>query len=261
MPVTTKSALKYSAETLDKWVVEAKNRDPVRWLIEGIVPGSGVMLISGQQKRARKTYFVMSLGLGIATGTHPVFTVNESGPVYAVFEEGRDAPTAERFEKICEAHKVDVPDNFHILWRPRVHLDNPNQAKALLADIAEKKPRVVILDPFFRMISGDENRQEDVNKVINTVFDMRDMGTTVILLAHLDKSRGETPTKDIDQQLRGSGVLANSYDVHAALRKYKQRSKHIDLTVRDREGPEIDYTLRWNTKTADFSVTKSPVAD
>ena len=231
---------------MDAWIPEALATKQQSWLIDGMIPSDGVVIISGQQKRARKTYFAMSLGLGVATGTHPILSVKGQGPVLGIFEEGRDAPTAERFTKLYEAHGLDTVPNFHIAWRPRIKLDDKDHRKALLEAIDTIKPVFVILDPFFRMISGDENRQEDVNKVIDTVFDIRDKGCTVALLAHLDKSRGESHASDIDQQIRGSGVLANSYDVHLALRKYKAKHKHIQLTVRDREGPERVYHQTWN---------------
>lgn len=244
-PTVDSSTFNLDIQTLDEWVPKAKASKEQQWLIDGFIPSDGITLISGQQKRARKTYFAMSAGIAITTGIHDAFRVKDVGPVLGVFEEGRDAPTASRFEQLCNAHSVAIPNNFHIAWRPRLKLNNPKHARELVNAVKRIQPKAVILDPLYRMVDGDENSQEDINAVVNTIFEVRALGPVVILLAHLDKARGETASKDIDQQIRGSSLIANMYDTHIALRKYKPRQKHIDVIVRDREGPECEYMLKW----------------
>lgn len=239
---------------LADWIPNAKITNKTPWLVKGFIPSDGIVLVSGQQKKARKTYFAMSIGIGIATGCHPSLEICDTGTVLGIFEEGRDAPTADRFEKLCEVHGVSIPSNFHIAWRPRLKLNNKDHKKILLEQIDKLKPKVVILDPLYRMIDGDENKQEDVNGVVETIFEIRSRNIVVILLVHLDKSRGEMASKDIDHQLRGSSLIPNMYDVHVALRKYKAKTKHIDVIVRDREGPEYSYMMRWGDD-ATFKMT------
>jgi RecA-family ATPase len=109
-----------------------------------------------------------------------------------------------------------------------------------------------VLDPLAQILSGDENSQEDIRKIVDAMKLIQKAGETetthgpaVALLCHLNKGNNEAA--DIDAQLRGSSALAGCYDAHLAIRGTKQKLK---LTVRAKEAEEMEFGLTWqNTHT------------
>ncbi|NJO17728.1 MAG: AAA family ATPase [Thioploca sp.] len=158
-------------------------------------------------------------------------------------------PLAYRMRAILHNMGVkEPPKDFYLAFRPLIKLDREEHVKLVLNAVKKYKPRLVILDPLFRMLEGDENSQKDINKVIDALFKIRACGTVIMLLAHLNTTHGDNAQKDIDSQVRGSSLIVGSYDVHLALRKYTNKTKHIDLTVRNRNGAEEEFAVFWKIK-------------
>lgn len=236
---------------LSTFIHDGLNSPEPAWLIRGLIPYNGITLMSGQQKLAMKTFTVMQLGVSIATGrsTRSIETMRR-GPVLGLFEEGRHQKLASRYAAICDAMNVDwrrgEADDFFMVYRPLLKLDGPECRKQLLKVVREVKPLVVILDPFFRMMDGDENRQEDVNHAMDTLFALQQQGCTPLFLAHL--TGGVNPKQDIDAQIRGSTLISNSYDVHIALRRYKRTEKYVSFEVRSRDAEPFEGIIKWDIR-------------
>lgn len=237
---------------LNDWLSEA--RTATRWIVEHIVPCDSLVLVSGQQKRAHKTWLADSLAIAISTGV-PIggFNVLEPGPVLYCQEEGSFAGTRNRILGICQTYKVSQADlnNIHFSFHRRVKLDAPKWRKALVDYVSEHNIKCIVLDAITYMHLADENKISEMAPVIETLQDMRSLGASVIYLAHLDKTRGESKRADIDSQVRGASIVVNAYDQHIALRRYAMKEQWIKLTVRAREAEERDYRLRWDIKLGD----------
>jgi hypothetical protein len=224
-------------------------KDARRWLIPGFVSQQGIVLVSGQQKLARKTLFADMLTLCGATKTAhsmvaPVRPIN----ILYIEEEGEDFGTHNTFSAMGNGIGVDPKSisNVFYAFHDRVTLDTPRWRKHLVSKIKEHEIDLVILDALTYLHEGDESSTADMVRVVKTLQDLRAAGAAVMCLAHLDKQRGEDPSRDIDTQIRGSATIVNAYDVHLALRRYREKQRWVDLTVRQRHGPEEHLRIYWD---------------
>ncbi|NJO17729.1 MAG: hypothetical protein HC877_18945 [Thioploca sp.] len=72
MPRISKDeANQFNVVGLSEWLKYVESSKTQNWLVKQFVPSGGIVLMTGHQKRTQKTYTAISLGLGIAHGTHP----------------------------------------------------------------------------------------------------------------------------------------------------------------------------------------------
>lgn len=236
--------------TLDVWFKEVEKAQ--RWLIPQFIPADAIVLTSGQKKRAMKTFSAMTTALCLATGTKAsMFQPVGDMPVLFLEEEGGRAETRERLMGICRTLKIDPEAKSKPLrhlffsYHNRAKLDDRRWSEELAKLVKREGIKYVVLDAIVYMHSGDENKVSEMTPVVSAMQGMRYHGATVNFLAHLDKTRGGNKREDVDDQVRGSGVLTDCFDTHLAYRRYKMTDAHIDLTVRHRSGPEKKYTVAW----------------
>lgn len=242
-----KEELPWQPPTLAEWLDSVD--ESARWIIENLIPDDALVIISGQQKRAFKTWFAFLVALSVATGkTFGLLKPQRTGPVLIIEEEGSKAETKGRFLKLCATYGIDPKTltNIRFSHRERVKLDDKDWRRKLVLLVREMKPALVIYDALTLSHTGDENKQEDMIAVVDSMQAARQQGATFIMLAHLDKARGENPRADIDNQVRGSSVVVNAYDSHLALRRYKMTAAHIDLIARHRGASEHFYSASWD---------------
>lgn len=233
--------------TLDQWLAEVDETQ--EWLIDRIIPRDALVLVSGHQKRAYKTWFSFLAGLVLASGrTQSLFRPLVTGPVLIVEEEGARPQTKQRFQMLANTYGFTPEEmrNVYFSHRQRVKLDDPGWRAKLLAAARHIKPVLVIYDALSYAHTGDENSHADMAPVIDTLQALRSTGASVAVLAHLDKQRGENPRADIDTQVRGSSIIVNAYDMHLALRRYKMSAAHIDCIARARDAAEARYSITWD---------------
>jgi len=176
-----------------------------RWLVEELFASSSVGLLGGPPK-AFKTWVAAELALAVATGT-PAFgryAVPDPGPVLFFGAEDPPPDLRTRFDGIARARRVDlarVP--LFLLDVDALRLDDPRHLDRLRRTIARHAPRLLVLDPFVRLVAGlDENSARDVSAVLGALRTLqREQHVTILLVHHMRKSPAAHPA----QQLRGSG--------------------------------------------------------
>jgi RecA-family ATPase len=233
--------------TLAEWLFEEGAHR--RWIVPELVPAESLILVSGQQKLAKKTWFSDALALAISTGVVIGGLKTEcAGPVLYCQEEGSHAGTRERLFGLCRTYDIDPKSlqKTYYAFHNRVKLDTELWSERLLRAVEAWHPVLVIFDNLSYMHLGDENSSADMNVVADTIHNLRAAGASIMFLAHLDKVRGARPKADIDSQVRGSSLIVNFYDVHLALRRYRESEAHINLTARYREDEERIYTISWD---------------
>jgi hypothetical protein len=179
-----------------------------RWLIRPLWMASAVGIVGGEPKTF-KTWLTGEISHAVATGqpAFGLFDVEAQGSVLVFHHEDGQQQMRSRFESIATAHGTrieDIPICF--LDVPALHLDDSTQVEALRMTVSELKPRLIVLDPFVRLVRGlDENSASDVARVLGELRQIqRDFDVAVLLVHHMRKSRTAHP----GQQLRGSGDFA-----------------------------------------------------
>jgi RecA-family ATPase len=226
--------------------LKAADKKP-RWVVKGLVLDSAVMLCSGQKKRAGKSFVGMHTAIGMAAGVpFGLWVPEQRFPVIFCEEEGPLGPTADRLRACCRSLSVD-PDSLTNLWFAHKHglkLDDPKWSKKIIGKIQETGAKLMVLDALGYMHRSDENNTKDMQRIREGVLEATKQGCSVLMLHHLTKSID--PKIDADDQVRGSGVVTDQYDVHLVLRRYDEASPVTDFQLRFKDYEWKNYSLRWN---------------
>ena len=220
------------------------------WLCPRFTPTDSIILLSGQKKRAQKTWFAMANAVSVSTGrVLGPFEPASAQPVLFVEEEGSRLRTKQRWEAICRAASLETNDltRLYFVFRRRVKLDDPRWVSALVKKAKETRPSLVVFDALAYLKRGDENNLTEMLPVLDALYEIRGASApnaSVMVLAHLDKARGASPGLDIDDQVRGSGVFTDAYDLHLALRRYASRGP-LQLIIRARDEEEKYFQVTW----------------
>lgn len=244
---------KFEPVEMSQWLGDIDNEGELDWLVRRAIPRGGVCLLSGQQKRSMKTWFSIQTAISLSTGLSlgGELEVERPGRTIIVMEEGSKFGYRDRFDACLAGHELNrkaISGVCHMLFRQQVKLDRRQHRDAILRMAEKYQPDLIIFDTLYRMFAGDENKQEDANRMLDTLLGLGEQQFASLVLLHLDKTRGTDKGRDIDDQVRGSGVITNGYDCHIALRRYEIKQKFIDLTVRPREGEEWHKQILWNIK-------------
>ena len=181
-------------------------------LIEGVLRQGHKMLIAGPSK-AGKSYGLIELCCAIAEGREWLGWKCTKGRVLYVNLELDRASCLHRFKDIYTAC-VWKPENIRNLdiWNLRgksVPMDK--LAPKLIRRAAKKNYIAIIIDPIYKIITGDENSADQMAQFCNQ-FDLvcTELGCAVIYCHHHSKgSQGQKRSMD---RASGSGVFARDPD-------------------------------------------------
>lgn len=181
-------------------------------LIGGILRRGHKMLISGSSK-AGKSFLLMELALAISSGRDWLGFPCKKGRVLYVNLEIDEPSAARRFLDICEALGLDKEAASGVsTWPLR---GNAMKLDLLVPKLIRKMRGqhfdAVIIDPIYKVITGDENNASDMGAFCNE-FDKicKATGCAVIYCHHHRKgSLGNTRAMD---RASGSGVFARDPD-------------------------------------------------
>ena len=181
-------------------------------LIEGVLRQGHKMLIAGPSK-AGKSYGLIELCCAIAEGREWLGWRCTQGRVLYVNLELDRASCLHRFKDIYTAMNWR-PDNIRNLdiWNLRgksVPMDK--LAPKLIRRASKKNYIAIIIDPIYKIITGDENSADQMAQFCNQ-FDLvcTELGCAVIYCHHHSKgSQGQKRSMD---RASGSGVFARDPD-------------------------------------------------
>lgn len=181
-------------------------------LIEGILRQGHKMLIAGPSK-AGKSFAQIELCIAIAEGTSWFgFKCTQGRILYVNLELDR-ASCLHRFKDVYNALKIKPNSLKNIdIWNLRgrsVPMDK--LAPKLIRRAKQKNYTAVVIDPIYKVITGDENSADQMAAFCNQ-FDKicTELGTAVIYCHH--HSKGSQAGKRSMDKASGSGVFARDPD-------------------------------------------------
>lgn len=184
-------------------------------LIEGVLRCGHKMLISGSSK-AGKSFLLMELCVALANGGSWLGMKCRQGKVLYVNLEIDNASCINRFINIYKALGKDESeltnaDNISI-WNLRGHaVPLTELVPKIVRRIKNEGYEAVIIDPIYKVITGDENNASDMAAFCNQ-FDKicNETGCSVIYCHH--HSKGAQGSKRAIDRASGSGVFARDPD-------------------------------------------------
>src|SRR5512135_2957887 len=204
-----------------------------RWLVEGLWAEQAVGIIGGEPKCC-KSFMALSLGVAVASGKPCLgrFAVPRPGKVLLYPAEDALSTVRRRLEGICASQDIDFETlPFWVITAQRLRLDVAADRAALESTIKELQPKLLILDPFVRLHSTDENASGEVSTLLEHLRQLERTYNLAVALVHHSKKGASR--KRPGQALRGSSDLHAWGDSNLYLARPEEDSE-IQLTVEHR---------------------------
>ena len=181
-------------------------------LISGVLRCGHKMLISGSSK-AGKSFLLMELSIAIAEGRPWLgFNCKKGRVLYVNLEIDRNSCINRFAEIYCAMHLKPGKNSYLDIWNLRGKaLPLDKLVPKLLRRMRDKHYDAVIIDPIYKVITGDENNASDMAAFCNQ-FDRicTETGCATIYCHH--HSKGTQGSKRAMDRASGSGVFARDPD-------------------------------------------------
>ena len=223
---------------------------PLRWVIPGLVPAGGLILLAGAQKLGKST-LAMDASVGIAARQTVLGRPTLGGPTLYVLEEGAPAGIADRFRRIVA--RRGMPADAHVMIRKGIRADEKRRWQRLLDEVEQLQPVLVVLDPLVRLHGSDEDRAHLMSPVMAALQQITTSGSAVIAVHHVAKhGKGEGA---VGNAARGSGAIISATDGNLVLTR-KNGHLRLESEMRDAEGEQLE--LVFDGATASFTLLDEP---
>lgn len=181
-------------------------------LIKGVLRQGHKMLIAGPSK-AGKSFALINMSIAIAEGHHWFGWECTQGKVLYVNLELDRASCLHRFRDVYKAMGIEARNISNIdIWNLRGKTVPMDKLVPKLIRRAYKKGYIaVIIDPIYKVLTGDENSADQMAHFTNQ-FDKvaTELGSSVIYCHH--HSKGSQGGKKSMDRASGSGVFARDPD-------------------------------------------------
>jgi len=214
-------------------------------LIEGVLRCGHKMLISGASK-AGKSFLLAELCIAIATGGQWLGMQCRQGQVLYVNLEIDGNSAICRFLDICKVMgvgKVNL-DNIRI-WNIRGHAVPLDQlVPRLIRRIRDDHYAAIIIDPIYKVITGDENNASEMGYFCNQFDRICAEANCAVIYCH-HHSKGAQGAKRAMDRASGSGVFARDPDAQLDLIEL-ELTEDLKNNVRDGEASawRVESSLR-----------------
>lgn len=181
-------------------------------LISGVLRQGHKMLISGPSK-AGKSFLLTELCIAIAEGKEWIGMQCAQGKVLYVNLEIDEATIFRRFREVYDALGLQ-PDHIANIdvWNLRGHsVPMDKLAPILIHRCEEKGYMAVVIDPIYKVITGDENSASEMAYFCNQ-FDRICVGLHCAVIYSHHHAKGLQGTKRTMDRASGSGVFARDPD-------------------------------------------------
>jgi len=208
-----------------------------RWLVEALWAEQAVGILGGAPKCC-KSFCALDVAVSIASGAPCLgrFKPMQTGRVLIFAGEDPLELVRERLAGIARAAHHDLESlELFVVTAPRVRLDVEDDRTRLSNTIEALKPKLLVLDPFVRLHSGDENVVAEVAPVLDFLRGLqRRFGCSVLLVHHARKNVGGLRG---GQALRGSSELFAWTDSNLSLRR---KGDQLLLSAEHRSAPALE---------------------
>ena len=181
-------------------------------LIEGILREGHKLLISGASK-AGKSFLLIELCVAIADGSTWLGRKCKKGRVMYINLELDPASCLHRFADVIKATATDLSVSKNLdIWNLRGRSEPLDQlAPKLIRRAMKGGYAAIIVDPIYKVITGDENAAEQMAKFCNQFDKIADQLKCAVIYCH-HHSKGAQGAKRAADRASGSGVFARDPD-------------------------------------------------
>ena len=210
-------------------------------IIHGLLRKGHKFLLSGASKSG-KSYALIELAIAFSQGTEWFgFKCEKAKVCYINLEI--DRPSAiDRFAIITDALKIErrIINNIKLINLRGKAKPLNELVPELVKDLRDSQIDVIIIDPIYKVITGDENNATEMAQFCNQFDILCDKLHTTVIYAH-HHSKGTQGGKSAQDRASGSGVFARDPDAIMDI---------VELEVDDDfKNKEADYDApAWNVE-------------
>lgn len=213
------------------------------WLVDQLFTVSSNGWVAAEPK-VGKSWTVLELVYSLSTGMPFLgkFAVKKPRRVLYIQEEDSLQRVLRRFKKLLKGDASRLPPSDEYLrWSIRVgfKIDNMAWMEKLRAEIEAFNVEVVVLDVFNRMHGSDENKQQEMTAILNTLTVLTNHYGCAFIIVHHNRKPQAGGEARANQMIRGSGVLAGWAECSLYLRRSKEKDTII-VTPESKDAPEMD---------------------
>lgn len=194
----------------------------VPYYIQNWLPKQGKAEIYGSAKSG-KSFLCLQIARSIGAG-EPILGIptSQARVLYLQFELGTEILQQRMFSTGKDYADVYLGTTFSM------QLDKSSGQNQLIEAMMAVKPHVLILDPFYKIISGDENEAQDVEVIMNFLdsYVIGELGCSVLIIHHSGK--------DLTRGGRGSSVLEGWVDSCIEIRKMSKAGERLRINLSPR---------------------------
>jgi hypothetical protein len=215
----------------------ADQPSPRRWLVESLWAERAVGILGGEPK-CGKSLLALDVAVSVASGTPCLrrFAVDKPGRVLLYAAEDSLPIVRERLDGIAAAAGIGLGSlDLFVITAPSLRLDTETDRGRLEETVRLACPRLLVLDPFVRLHSIDENAAGEVAPLLGYLRRLeRTYETAVLLVHHVRKGAAN---------LRGGQALRGSSELHAwgdSNLYLRRRGDSLRLSVEHRAAAAFD---------------------
>lgn len=247
--------------------------ETVNFIIDDILGYGQTLLISGPSK-CGKSFLALNIAVAVSAGA-TIFgkSCQKSRVLYVEFENGA-AETKKRIKNILAENDLDnsSAENVLVFRLSRGFIDSCEDFFDELIEKANgKECDLIILDPIYMLLNGDENNSEVIKNFFKQVSRLRASTGAAIILCH-HESKGKNAFKNVVDRACGSGVLSRYPDALISLEPVNKNNINkikIGMVLRYHESPDpfivnirngaypIESNISSQRKPANFSQVKN----
>lgn len=204
--------------------------------------------VIGSGSKAYKTWLVLDLGISVATGSQWLGLDTTKGKVLFVNFEIPAYFFRKRLRMVCEAKGVSLDNlsDFHVLTTRGVKrkVSFRSFLRDVVSQIRGQTYSVIILDPSYMMMEGEENSPKDVLDMLNELEGISvETGAAVVYTAHFAK--GNQAAKAALDRISGSGVHARNPDTIITITELKEPGTYVMDAILRNHAPMDAIGLSW----------------
>ena len=200
------------------------------WLVDALWRAGAVGVIGGAPKCC-KSWLALEIAVAVASARPCLgrYAVPSPGPALVFAAEDAPMQVRERVENLCRARGTSFTGlDLGLIVEPSLRIDRAEDILRLRTTLAQRRPRLLVLDPYVRLQRADENNATEVSSILATLRDIsRSFAVAILLVHHARKS----PADHSGQALRGSSDFHAWGDSNLYLRR---RGQDLLLTAEHR---------------------------
>ncbi len=217
---------------------------PTDSLLSNIFDKGDKVAIIGQTK-TRKSFFTLQFALCMASG-HDFLSYTVPSPRNVLLVQFEIKPSHYHKRVYEMAHALDISSSE---INRRLIIANARGKAANLRHIAERASDLnidlIILDPLYKIESGDENSSEDRKRILAKFDEMAETSQAAVAYVHHDR-KGSPGELEASDRGSGSGVLSRDYDAAIILTPHQDNTNCLVAeTLLRNYAPQDKQAFEW----------------